>query len=280
MEEKKWDQLVKQAADGDQEALEEVLCGIQDMVFNLSLRMLGMAADAEDASQDILIKIMTHLSEFRGESSFFTWVYRLTVNHLLNYKKSMFARQPLSFEFYGEDIKNGCTDTTWEAVSEEEEERLAEELKYSCTNVMLQCLNPMDRCIFILGTMFKADSSMAGEILNLTPENYRQRLSRIRKKVGSFLAQYCGLTDTGLCCCKKRINYALSQNRISREKYQYSALKQLERTALAGVKAEMERLDELSLVFEDLPCYETPVKAKEFLKNLLESHSFETIKGR
>lgn len=59
---------------------------------------------------------------------------------------------------------------------------LAEELKLSCTNVMLQCLDTESRCIFILGTMFRVDSRIAGEILGMTPEAYRQRLSRIRKK--------------------------------------------------------------------------------------------------
>ena len=63
----------------------------------------------------------------------------------------------------------------------------------SCTNVMLQCLDGESRCIYILGTMFKADSRIAGEILGMTPEAYRQKLSRIRRKVAEFLKEYCGL---------------------------------------------------------------------------------------
>ena len=45
---------------------------------------------------------------------------------------------------------------------------LAEELKMSCTNVLLQCLDAESRCIFVLGTMFKLDSRIAGEILDMT----------------------------------------------------------------------------------------------------------------
>lgn len=60
--------------------------------------------------------------------------------------------------------------------------------------------------VYILGTMFKADSRIAGEILN-TPEAYRQKLSRIRRKVAEFLKEYCGLAG-GRCSCKKRVNYA------------------------------------------------------------------------
>ncbi len=58
--------LVDKATAGDKEALETLVAGVQDIVFNLSLRMLGTFADAEDATQDILLKMITHLSSFRG----------------------------------------------------------------------------------------------------------------------------------------------------------------------------------------------------------------------
>lgn len=99
--------LVRLAAEGDKGALEQLLTGVQDLVFNLSLRMLGTIHDAEDASQEILIRVMTNLTSFRGESAFTTWVFRIAVNHLKNYRKSMFAQHPLSFEYYGEDIVSG-----------------------------------------------------------------------------------------------------------------------------------------------------------------------------
>lgn len=99
--------LIEQATAGDRSALETVLTGVQDLVFNLSLRMLGTFHDAEDASQDILLKVMTHLSSFKGESAFTTWVCRIAINHLKDYKKHMFAQFPLSFELYGEDIRSG-----------------------------------------------------------------------------------------------------------------------------------------------------------------------------
>ena len=75
-------ELVDRAIAGDQNALEALLLSVQDLVFNLSLRMLGTFADAEDATQDILLKVMTHLSTFRRESSFSTWVFSIAANHL------------------------------------------------------------------------------------------------------------------------------------------------------------------------------------------------------
>lgn len=154
--------LVDQAAAGDRKALETLVSGVQDMVFNLSLRMLGTFADAEDATQDILLKVITHLSSFRGDSLFTTWVFRIAANHLKNYKKHMFARFPLSFAYYGEDIENAKIENLPDLTQDVEKELLAEELKLSCTNVMLQCLDMESRCIFILGTMFQLDSRIAG----------------------------------------------------------------------------------------------------------------------
>ena len=120
------------------------------LVFNLSLRMLGRIEDAEDAKQDILVKVITNLSFYKGESLFSTWVYRIAVNHLINEKNKQFINQPLSFEIFGNDIDRYITSSVPE-VDSVEKTILSEELKLSCTNVMLQCLAPLDRLVFVLG---------------------------------------------------------------------------------------------------------------------------------
>ena len=82
MNQQETNRLIDLALDGNAEGLEQLLASVQDMVFNLSLRMLGTVPDAEDAAQDILVRIMTSLSTFRKESSFQTWVYRIATNYL------------------------------------------------------------------------------------------------------------------------------------------------------------------------------------------------------
>ena len=123
----------------------------------------------------------------------------------------MFARFPLRFEFYGDDIKNARTEDVPDLTQNVEQAILAEELKLSCTNVMLQCLDTESRCIFILGTMFHVDSRIAGDILGITPEAYRQRLSRVRKKMADFLGEY----GKDNCRCADRVNYAIQSHRIN-----------------------------------------------------------------
>ncbi|MCI8787295.1 MAG: RNA polymerase sigma factor [Eubacterium sp.] len=267
--------LIEKATGGDKESLETVILSIQDFVFNLSLRMLGSFPDAEDAAQDILLKVITHLSSFQGESAFSTWVFRIAVNHLKNYQKHMFAKFPLSFEFYGDDIKNGNKDDIPDLTQNVEASILAEELKLSCTNVMLQCLDTESRCIFILGTMFRVDSRIAGDILGITPEAYRKRLSRIRSRMADFLTEYCGEYGNGTCHCADRINYAIQNHRINPAQLSFTTAVPME--TMAEVKEAMEDIDDLSQTFSFCKAYQSPERLKAFIQNFLNSASFSVV---
>ena len=267
--------LIGQATSGDKAALETVLTSVQDLVFNLSLRMLGTFHDAEDASQDILLKVMTHLSSFKGESAFTTWVCRIAINHLKDYKKHMFAQFPLSFEFYGEDIRSGKIQDVPDLTQNVEKALLAEELKLSCTNVMLQCLDPESRCIFILGTMFRVDSQIAGEILGITPEAYRQRLSRVRKKMADFLSEYCGEYGKGTCRCANRVNYAIQSRRIAPDRLDFTTAKPSD-TAIE-VTAAMEELDGYSHQFSFCRTYQSTERLIQMLREFLNGPAFSAI---
>ena len=282
MNEKKKEELqafVDKATAGDKKALETLVTSVQDMVFNLSLRMLGTFADAEDATQDILLKMITHLSSFRGDSSFTTWVFSIAVNHLKNYKKHMFARRPLSFEYYGDDIENGKIQDVPDLTQDVEKDILAEELKMSCTNVMLQCLDMESRCTFILGTMFKLDSRIAGEILEMTPEAYRQRLSRIRKKMADFLGQYCGEYGSGRCKCKERVNYAIQNHRINPLQLDYTTATEISIQTMMDVKNAMEDIDDLSQDFSFCKPYQSPERTKYLIQEFLESTQLSIIQN-
>ena len=273
--------LIDKAIAGDRDSLETVILSVRDLIFNLSLRMLGTFHDAEDATQDIILKIITHLSSFRQESSFSTWVFRIATNHLVNYKKHMFAQYPLSFEFYGDDIENAPAGDIPDLTQEVEKSILAEELKLSCTNVMLQCLDTDDRLVFVLGTMFNVDSRIAGDILGITPEAYRQRLSRVRRKVADFLSAYCGEYGSGKCRCRDRLNYAIQSHRLNPSQLDYTSASKtpagMEKTL--GFKNAMEEIDDLSAYFAFSRLYESPEEIKRFLTEFLESTTLSTIKN-
>lgn len=252
--------LIDKAIAGDRDFLETVILSVRDLIFNLCLRMLGTFYCAEDATQDIILKLITHLSSFKQESSFSTWVF-IATNHLITYKKhNMFAQYPLPFEFYGDDIENALV----RDIPNVEKSILAEELKMSCTNVTLQCLNTDSRLIFVLGTMLKADSRIAGGILGITPEAYRQRLSRIRRKMADFLSAYCGEYGSGKCRCGDRLNYTAASESSMKKALDF--------------KNTMEDIDGLSAYFFFSKLYESPEHIKQFLAEFLESNSLSTVK--
>jgi RNA polymerase sigma factor (sigma-70 family) len=85
--------LARQALDGDREALDSLVRALQGDVYGLALRMLWNREDAEDATQEILVRIVTRLSQFGFRSRLKTWAYRLAVNYILDAKESAIERR-------------------------------------------------------------------------------------------------------------------------------------------------------------------------------------------
>ena len=92
------EEMARQAIDGDREALEGIVRALQADIYGLSLRMLWNREDAEDATQEILVRIVTRLSQFDFRSRLKTWAYRVAANFILDVKKSGIERLHLSFE--------------------------------------------------------------------------------------------------------------------------------------------------------------------------------------
>ncbi len=211
---------IEDAKNGDRAALEAVVRDVQDNVHRLAMRILVNPDDALEATQEILITVVTKLSTFEGRSAFKTWVYRVAVNYLLNAKKVRDRDQGLSFEVFREDLHAGLvTDPTPSG-----EDALAlSELRISCTMAMLLCLDIKHRVAYVLGDVFEFDHAEAAEILSISRANFRQRLSRARSEVVAFTSAHCGLAnDNAKCSCPRRLPAALKLGRINREQPIYA----------------------------------------------------------
>src|SRR5215510_15437334 len=111
MSDESLEELVEEAKAGSRQALERVLEAIQDMVYGLALRMLWHPEDARDATQEILIRVITRLGSFRGESKFTTWVYRVAANYLRDARKSRLEEQQYTFERFSDELDEHLSDT-------------------------------------------------------------------------------------------------------------------------------------------------------------------------
>ena len=158
--------------------------------------------DAEDATQEILIKIITNLSKFNGRSKLDTWIYRVATNHLLNLKRTTLEKTFTSFDIFANDLYSIKEPINYDLP---DKNILEKEMKTGCTLAMLQCLDRDLRLAFILGTVFKLKSNVASIITETTPENFRKRLELSRKLIGGFLNSYCGIYNPyNNCRCNKR----------------------------------------------------------------------------
>ena len=96
--------VAKRVLDGDRDALDTLVRELQGDVYGLALRMLWNREDAEDATQEILVRTVTRLSQFDFRSKLKTWVYRIAVNYILDVKKSSVERMQLNFDRFAEDL--------------------------------------------------------------------------------------------------------------------------------------------------------------------------------
>jgi RNA polymerase sigma factor (sigma-70 family) len=243
---------VAAAQRGDRVALERVVRAIQDTVYNVALRMLGHPDDARDASQEILVKVVTKLGSFQGESRFTTWVFRVATNALLDTRKSL-RRRDSTFAEMGTALDTAVA--AWTPSSHPESGAVVEEAKYVCTQGMLLCLDRPHRLAYILGEILELSGDEAAAILEISPAAFRKRLSRARADMEPFLASRCGLADPKASCrCHKVAAAAAATGMIERERPRFASLPVVRADQLS---VDIEQLRSAAQVFRSLPEYAT-----------------------
>ena len=206
-EEKTDESLISKAVQGDKLSLEELIIRHQDWIYNIALRMVFYSDEAKDVTQEVLIKIITNLSSFKAESAFRTWAYRIVVNHILNLKKSVAEKtHSTNFEQYSIAIdKTPDFELHSEMNIGFNAETVVEEVKLHCMYGMLLCLDREQRMVFVLGALFGVTDNVGAELMQITKDNFRQKLSRARKDIFNFMNNKCGLIrKTNSCHCSKK----------------------------------------------------------------------------
>src|SRR6266849_1203290 len=209
-------ELVEQAKRGDRAALETLVLRHQAWIYNIAVRMVFQPHDAEEVTQEVLVKVITKLGTFKGESKFRTWLYRIAANHVLNMKRRSAETKVTTFADYGAAIeRTPDLDLPNRKSVPVELPVLVEEAKNGCTMGMLLCLDRKQRLIFTLGEVLGASDAVGADVLEMTAENFRQCLARARRDLHSFMNNQCGLVNkSNPCRCPKKTRGFIEQGHV------------------------------------------------------------------
>src|ERR1700722_4326172 len=147
-------ELIREALKGSPSALADLVERHQRFVYNVALKMVADPADAADMTQEVLIKMVTKLSQYRAESSFTTWLYRMVINHFISVNRKKTEAQIDSFEEFGDFIDNAYVD---ENMTRDERQTYADQIvatRNKCMTSLLLCLDRGQRIVVILGSIF------------------------------------------------------------------------------------------------------------------------------
>ena len=219
--------LIERALNGDKSALNQLIVAHEPFIYNVAWKFTNDQHEASDLTQEVLIKVITKLSTFKGNSSLRTWLYRIVFNEFMQTR-----RRPMEDKWEGfDDFSRQLEAIPNPELSAEEEREQIDRTKTArvrCMSGMLMCLTREQRLIYLLGDVFQIDHHLGAEIFEISKENFRKKLSRTRKEFHAFMNQQCGLVNlNNPCRCSKKAKAMEAAGRMQTDKKlfdpQYSA---------------------------------------------------------
>jgi RNA polymerase sigma-70 factor (ECF subfamily) len=175
--------IVARCRSGDPEAFAELVRKYQSRVLTLAARILDNRSEAEDVAQDIFVKIFQSLHDFRGASRFSTWLYRITVNHCLNYiRRRTRQQQTLVVTEPGEWMQESSPSSPYKTLEQKE--------RWTLVQAKLQVLSPEHRTIILLRDFEGLSYEEIADVLQLESGTVKSRLHRARMELKSLLEPY------------------------------------------------------------------------------------------
>jgi len=174
MKEQRESEVIERVLGGDAGAFEALVDGYSERVFALACRICPSREDAQEVVQDTFLKAYRHLSRFRGESSFSSWLYRIAWNTALSYlRKHRAAPRPIALE--EERIADKAPFEGEDTPRQEQLARLERAMEY---------LSPGERTLLWLFYHEEQPVRAIAHILSLSEGQVKTRLHRVRKKLG------------------------------------------------------------------------------------------------
>ncbi len=271
--------VVAAAQTGDRGALTELIERHRPWVYNIALRMMGDPGSAEDATQDIFIKVLRRIGSFEGRSSFRTWLYRVAFHHLLNAKRSRGEQHHTTFEEYGAGLQ-AAPDLGLDDIPRPERELLVEEAMTACMTGMLLCLSRDQRLSYVLGTLFEVPDTLAAEILEIPAATFRKRLQRARADLHNFMNGHCGLINKdNPCRCARKTKTFMQAGFVDRNdlKFQRDRLSTIGQAAPRDASVVYDKLThDYPALYRNHP-FSDPKQLVERLATMLENTALDDL---
>lgn len=179
------EQLVRKSQQDDERAFGELVSRYESKVYSLALKMLRNPEDAEDVLQDTFLRAYRGIKSFKGNSTFSTWIYRITANSAL---MRLRKRQLPTVSIDDADEREAPINIADWAPGPVEQ-MLNQETQAAMTEA-IDALPPEFRQVFVLRDIEELSNSEVAEILDLSVAAVKSRLHRARLKVRNRLATY------------------------------------------------------------------------------------------
>ena len=186
--------VIRRVQKGDVNAFEALVSAYEKNVYNLALRMMGNAQDAEDMAQEAFLKAYNSLPGFRGDSKFSVWLYRIVSNVCLDQLRKKSKRPTVSLSMEDEDGEETQLDLPDTAQSPEE--LLEKKLTREAVRRGLAQLPEDARQILLLREIQGLSYEEIGEALGLEAGTVKSRIFRARKRLCAFLLEDGNIPDS------------------------------------------------------------------------------------
>ena len=182
--------LVRQCQNGDLEAMSCLIVKYHDRVYNAIYKICQNHDDAAELTQDTFVKVLDNISSFRGKSSFYTWLFRVAVNHTLNYCKRRFKLSPVSLDAENDQIEEskGKLAAVLAAPDGLDPAVVAQQKELSQIVVNLIGQLPEEyRVVLVLRDIEQMTYAEIAEVLRIETGTVKSRLSRARARLRQLL---------------------------------------------------------------------------------------------
>jgi len=181
--------LIARAAGGDEAAFSSLMEQYERLVFNLAFQYTQNREDAADVSQETFLKVWRTLPAFRGESSFSTWLFRITQNSAIDLLRKRAGSQTLSLTVDGEDGEDDGRERELADPTSDHDPAAAieQEERSGAVRAAIASLRADHREILVLRDMRGYSYGEIAEMLGLELGTVKSRINRARIQVKEFL---------------------------------------------------------------------------------------------